>query len=132
MLLIIYTILIGYMLFFTICIAPVINSTLDKENASKLLRKIFPKNFKFGLILSLLAVSFSLFEKNITSLFFSLVLITFFLINLFYIMPNINAVADKDKKKNIYSKKFKRLHLISVILYAIKMAVSITGIIICY
>ena len=132
MLLIIYTILIGYMLFFTVCIAPVINSTLDRENASKLLRKIFPKNFKFGLIVSLIAALFSLFEKNITSLFLSIALIVLFLINLFYVMPNINAVADKDKNKNIHSNKFKILHLISVILYLINMLISITGIIICY
>ena len=40
MLLIIYSILIGYMFFFTLCIAPIINNTLDRENASKLLRKV--------------------------------------------------------------------------------------------
>ncbi len=132
MLLIIYTILIGYMLFFTICIAPVITSTLDRENASKLLRKIFPKNFKFGLIVSVIAALFSIFEKNITSLSLSIALIVFFLINLFYVMPNINAVADEDKNNNIHSNKFKILHSISVILYLINMLISITGIIICY
>ena len=132
MLLIIYTILIGYMLFFTTCIAPVINSTLDRENASKLLRKIFPKNFKFGLIVSIIAALFSLFEKNITSLFLSIALTVFFLINLFYVMPNINSSADEDKNKNIRSNKFKTLHSISVILYLINMLISITGIIICY
>ena len=50
MLIIIYSILIGYMVFFTLCIAPIINNTLDRENASKLLRKVFPKNFLFGLV----------------------------------------------------------------------------------
>ena len=120
------------MLFFTICVAPVINSTLDRENASKLLRKIFPKNFKFGIVVSVIAALFSLFEKNITSLFLSIALIVFFLINLFYVMPNINSVADEDKNKNVHSNKFKILHSISVILYLINMLISITGIIICY
>ena len=132
MLLIIYTILISYMFFFTTCIAPVINSCLDKENASKLLRKIFPKNFKFGLTISLLAVIFSLLEKNTGSLFLSITLSIFFLTNLFYVMPNINAIADKNRKKNVYSKKFKKLHLVSVGLYLIKMIISIIGIIINY
>lgn len=132
MLLIVYTILFGYMFFFTTCIAPVINSTLDKENASKLLRKIFPINFKFGLSVSLVVGLLSLLDKNITSLLLSIFLIIFFLINLYYVMPNINANANKDKKKNIYSNKFKKLHLLSVILYLIKMLISIIGIIICY
>ena len=65
MLLIIYSILIGYMIFFTLCIAPIINNTLDRENASKLLRKVFPKNFTFGLVLSILAILVSfLLEQN--------------------------------------------------------------------
>ena len=132
MLLIIYTILIGYMVFFTLCIAPVINSTLDRENASKLLKKIFPKNFKFGLIISLVAIIFSLLEKNIGSLFVSLALFIFFLFNLFYIMPNINVVADKDRKNIKFSNKFKRLHFFSVGLYLIKMLLSIIGVIISY
>ncbi len=120
------------MFFFTTCIAPVINSTLNKENASKLLRKIFPKNFYFGLIISLIAALFSLLEKNITSLFLSLFLIAFFLINLYYVIPNINNIADEDKKKNIYSNRFKRLHLFSIILYLIKMIISILGVLLCY
>ena len=132
MLPIIYTVLIGYMVFFTTSIAPVINSCLDRENASKLLRKIFPKNFKFGLILSIIAGVFSLFEKNFISLFLSLILIIFFLTNLFYVMPKINAIADEDKKKKKYSIKFKRLHLFSVGLYLMKMIISVIGIVICY
>ena len=89
MLLIIYSILIGYMVFFTLCIAPIINNTLDRENASKLLRKVFPKNFLFGLILSILAilVSFILEQKN--SLFIAIFLTCLFLANLYYIMPRI-------------------------------------------
>ena len=132
MLIILYSMLVSYMLFFTTCIAPVVNTVLERKVSSKLLRKIFPRNFAFGLIVSLIAALFSLYEKNITSMFLSLVLIVFFLINLFYVMPNINAIADEDKKKNVYSIKFKRLHLISVILYLFNMMVSIIGIIICY
>ena len=47
-------------------------------------------------------------------------------------MPKINLVADLDKKKKKYSKKFKRLHLFSVILYLLKMLISILGIILLY
>ena len=132
MLIILYSILIGYMVFFTLCIAPIINSTLDRENASKLLRKVFPKNFLFGLVLSILAivVSFILEEKN--SLIIAFFLTSLFLMNLYYIMPRINAISDKDKKRQEYSQSFKKFHLLSVVLYLLKMIASIIGIVLIY
>ena len=64
MLLIFYSSLLSYMLFFSLCIAPIINLTLDKKNSSKLLRKIFPRNFIYGLILSLLVIICSFYYSN--------------------------------------------------------------------
>ena len=132
MLLIIYSILIGYMFFFTLCIAPIIKNTLDRENASKLLRKVFPKNFLFGLIFSVLAIlaSFILEQKN--SMIIAIFLTFLFVVNLYYIMPKINAISDEDKKRKQYSKNFKKFHLFSVILYLLKMLASIIGIISIY
>ena len=120
------------MLFFTLCVAPNINKILDRENASTLLRKIFPYNFIFGLLLSTLTLTFSVYVHAKTSIYLSAVLITFFLVNLKYIMPKINVISDIDKKKNAYSKKFKILHLYSVILYLISMLISLLGIILTY
>ena len=99
MLLIIYSILIGYMIFFTLCIAPIINNTLDRENASKLLRKVFPRNFLFGLVLSILAILVSFILEQNTSLIIAIFLTCLFLLNLYYIMPKINTISDKDKKR---------------------------------
>ncbi len=124
--------LIGYMIFFTFCIAPIINSTLDRENASKLLRKVFPKNFLFGLVLSMLAILASFLLKQDKSLIIAFFLTCLFLVNLYYIMPKINAISDKDKKKKQYSSSFKKFHLFSVILYLLKMLASIIGIILIY
>ena len=124
--------LISYMVFFTFCIAPIINSTLDRENASKLLRKVFPKNFLFGLVLSMLAILASLILKQDKSLIIAFFLTCLFLVNLYYIMPKINAISDKDKKKKQYSSSFKKFHLFSVILYLLKMLASIIGIILIY
>ena len=107
MLLIIYSILIGYMVFFTLCIAPIINNTLDRENASKLLRRDFPKNFLFGLVLSILAILVSFLSENNNSLIIAIFLTFLFLLNLYYVMPKINAISDKDKKRKQYSKSFK-------------------------
>ena len=131
MLLIIYSILIGYMVFFTLCIAPIINNTLDRENASKLLRKVFPKNFLFGLVLSILAIIVSFLLEQNNSLIIAIFLTFLFLLNLYYIMPKINAISDKDKGKR-YSKSFKQFHLFSVVLYLLKMLASIIGIILIY
>ena len=132
MLLIIYCILIGYMVFFTLCIAPIINNTLDRKNASKLLRKVFPKNFLFGLVLSILAILVSFLLEQNNSLIIATFLTFLFLLNLYYVMPKINAISDKDKKRKQYSKSFKKFHLFSVILYLLKMLASIIGIILIY
>ena len=132
MLLIIYSILTGYMVFFTICIAPIINNTLDRENSSKLLRKVFPKNFLFGLVLSILAILISFLLEQYNSLIIAIFLTFLFLLNLYYIMPKINTISDKDKKKKQYSKIFKKFHLFSVVLYLLKMLASIIGIILIY
>ena len=132
MLLIIYSILIGYMLFFTLCIAPLINNTLDRKNASKLLRKVFPRNFLFGLVLSILAILVSFILEQNTSLIIAIFLTCLFLLNLYYIMPKINTISDKDKKRKQYSNSFKKFHFFSVILYLLKMLASIIGIILIY
>ena len=124
--------LISYMVFFTFCIAPIINSTLDRENASKLLRKVFPKNFLFGLVLSMLAILASFLLKQDKSLIIAFFLTCLFLVNLYYIMPKINAISKKEKKKKQYSNSFKKFHLFSVILYLLKMLASIIGIILIY
>ena len=55
MLLVLYSSLLSYMLFFTICVAPTSNKRLDETNRSKFLRNIFPKNFIFGLTIASLA-----------------------------------------------------------------------------
>ena len=129
MLLIIYTALISYMFFFTLCIAPEINLTLDRKNSSKLLRKIFPKNFIFGLVLSFIALVISVIEQNKISFILSNILILSFVVNLKFLMPKINNEADLTINKKEYTKKFKYLHLLSVILYLIKMIVATAAII---
>ena len=119
MLIILYSSLLSYMLFFALCIAPVINNVLDKKNSSKLLRKIFPRNFFYGLILSFILILASFYLNNITSIIISNIIFLLFLINLFILIPKINLEADKSFNKKNYSKNFKILHLYSVSLYLI-------------
>ena len=121
---ILYSMLFSYMLFFSTCIAPVINTTLERKFSSILLRKIFPRNFFYGLILSFVLIIFSFLENVLWSMFFSLIIFTFYLVNLFLIMPKINQEADKFKYKGRYTNKFKILHLFSVLLYITQMILS--------
>ena len=130
MFVILYTSLFIYMVFFSICVAPVINKTLDRKNSSKLLRKIFPKNFAFGALLALVAIFVSVYYKAYFSLVISIIVFSFFIINLYVLVPKINAEADKTAKLKNYSKKFKIYHLISVLIYLIQILISLTGIII--
>ena len=124
MLLIFYSSLLSYMLFFSVCIAPIINLTLDKKNSSKLLRKIFPRNFIYGLTLSLLVIICSIYLENKLSLTVSCIIFLLYIINLYVLIPKINLEADKSIKNKGYSKKFKVLHLFSVLIYLIQMLLS--------
>lgn len=129
MLIILYSMLFSYMIFFTICIAPVINTALERKTSSMLLREIFPRNFIYGLVFSFALVIFSLLEKSLWSLSFSSIIFTLYLVNLYFIMPKINKEADKFQEKGKYTRKFKLLHLYSVLFYLLQIILSLIAII---
>ena len=91
------------MLFFTVCVAPVSNKILDKNNKSAFLRNIFPKNFIYGLFISSLAFISSFILKDHWSILLSFIISVGFIINLFIVMPKINFISDSanltEKKK---------------------------------
>jgi hypothetical protein len=129
MLLILYSSLLSYMLFFTICVAPVSNKILNESNQSIFLRNIFPRNFIFGLILASLAFIFSFILKDHWSIIISFIISLGFILNLFIIMPKINYISDnenlnKEKKK----KQFRNWHFLSVFIYLIQIIISSIGI----
>ena len=121
--------LLSYMIFFTICIAPVINTVLERKTSSILLRKIFPRNFIYGLVLSFVLVIFSFLEKELWSVSFSSIIFTLYLANLYFIMPKINEEADKFKEEGKYTKRFKLLHLYSVLFYVLQIILSVIAIV---
>ena len=120
--------LFSYMFFFTICIAPVINTALERKTSSMLLRKIFPKNFIYGLVFSFALVIFSFLEKVLWSLSISSIIFILYLANLYFIMPKINEEADKFKEEGKYTKRFKLLHLYSVLFYVLQIILSVSAI----
>ncbi len=129
MLLILYSSLLSYMLFFTICVAPVSNKILDKNNKSIFLRNIFPRNFIFGLILASLAFIFSFILKDHWSIIISFIISLGFILNLFIIMPKINFISDnKNLNKEKKKKQFRNWHYSSVFIYLIQIIISSIGI----
>jgi len=129
MLLVLYSSLLSYMLFFTLCVAPVSNKILDDHNKSIFLKNIFPKNFIFGLIIASVAFIFSFIVKDHWSIVTSFIISLGFIINLFIITPKINFISDsnnltEEKKK----KQFIYWHFSSVFIYIIQIIISIVGI----
>ena len=129
MLLILYSSLLSYMLFFTICVAPVSNKILNESNQSIFLRNIFPRNFIFGLILASLAFIFSFILKDHWSIIISFIISLGFILNLFIIMPKINFISDnKNLNKEKKKKQFRNWHYSSVFIYLIQIIISSIGI----
>ncbi len=123
---VITSLLLGSMLFFTMIITPSVFSTLNEVNARKFLRKIFPKIYLWCIILNFLLVILLLKEFNFKTLL-AILSVVFFIYSRQFLTPKINYYADLSNRiiKNNSSesieksaKKFKNLHSMSVILFA--------------
>ena len=103
-------IIVGMIILQSTIIAPTIFTTLEQDNAGKLIRNIFPKLFKFIAFLSLIMVINSFVVETSPSLkiiYFA----TFLLMTInFLIIPATNKSRDEGNDK-----KFKLLHTISVL-----------------
>jgi len=103
-------IIVGMIILQSTIIAPTIFTTLEQDNAGKLIRNIFPKLFKFIALLSLIMIINSFVVE--TSPFLKIIYFTTFLfmtIN-FLIIPATNKSRDEGNDK-----KFKLLHSLSVL-----------------
>tara|TARA_X000000368_G_C22798192_1_gene609030 strand:+ start:94 stop:489 length:396 start_codon:yes stop_codon:yes gene_type:complete len=103
-------IIVGMIILQSTIIAPTIFTTLEQDNAGKLIRNIFPKLFKFIAFLSLIMVINSFVVETSPSLkiiYFA----TFLLMTInFLIIPATNKSRDEGNDK-----KFKLLHTVSVL-----------------
>jgi hypothetical protein len=103
-------IIVGMIILQSTIIAPTILTTLEQDNAGKLIRNIFPKLFKFIALLSLIMVINSFVVETSPSLkiiYFA----TFLLMTInFLIIPATNKSKDEGNDK-----KFKLLHTVSVL-----------------
>ena len=106
------SIVLGAMLFFSFVVAPIIFKVLNEKQARIFIRQIFPFYYLFNLSL-LLIILFYLSYRTLINYDFYLIATTAFLfaLSLFILMPRINDARDQKNEK-----KFKRLHATSVII----------------
>ena len=106
------SIVLGIMLFFSFAVAPIIFKVLKENDARKFVRTIFPYYYSINLILVSLVCIFLFYKDFINFDFYLLFSIAIlFAISLFVLMPMINNARDQKKES-----KFKYLHAVSVII----------------
>ena len=109
------------MLFFSFVVAPVVFTTLDEENARKFIRRIFPYYYNVNLGISLLVLLILLFTRNFEIKFYLILVVAIlFAISNYLLMPMINKFRDENQDK-----KFKYLHLTSVIFNFIQILILV-------
>lgn len=124
MVLILVSILVGVIIFFSSVIAPTVFSSVDEKNAGLFLRAFFPKYYIFGIIITLLALlSAILLEPALNLLELSMIsaILAMFVISRLMI-PSINKARDMGESAK---KKFDRLHMFSVILNFLALIVGL-------
>ena len=85
---------LSIMLFYSIVIAANVHKTLDKDNAGKLLRVLFPSYFLTTAILSLIALIFSVIEKSFINTILLFLILLGSIVSRQYLVPKINAERD--------------------------------------
>ena len=119
-------VLIGSMIFFMAVVSPSVFATLSTNASSKLLRKIFPRMFLFGFIITILSLVLCYISSNILNSILLIIVAMSFIINRNYLTPKINDFRDKelegDKKA---SSSFKYMHLLSVLLFVLNFIILI-------
>ena len=106
------SVVLGIMLFFSFAVAPLIFKVLEENQARKFVRTMFPYYYSINLILVSSICIFLIYKNFINFDFYLLTSVAIlFAISLFILMPMINNA--RDQKKDI---KFKYLHAGSVII----------------
>jgi hypothetical protein len=127
----VYSLIIGFMIFFMSVVTPSVFKTLDEKNSRNFLRFIFPRMFLYGFILSFVTLLLSIYIRDQFLVIISFSVSIFFLINTYIITPKINFHRDQFNDGIMESEKvFKRYHLISVVIFLIQLISSIGAIIV--
>ena len=118
--------LLAIMIFYSFGIAINVHRTLDKENAGKLLRKLFPIYFLWGLFISILAEIIFLLNAKQEQAFIMALIAIGYLYSRQILVPKINKSRDLANEGDEKSKKdFNSLHFQSVAINLIQMLLLI-------
>ena len=121
------------MIFFSAVVSPSVFASLNSNSSSKFLRTIFPRMFLFGFIISVAALVLTLLSNNFHNSIILLIIGLFFIINRNYLTPIINNFRDLELTGDLKAaKKFKIMHLLSVLLFVINFFLLILIIILNY
>jgi hypothetical protein len=114
--------LLAIMIFYSFGIAFNVHKTLDKENAGKLLRKLFPLYFLWGIIISIFIEIIFLYEGASFKALLMAIVALGFLYSRQILVPLLNKNRDLVNEGNEEAKKvFSSLHLKSVSINLIQM-----------
>ena len=108
--------LLGIMLFFAFAVAPTVFSSLPAEHAGTYLRAIFPRYYLWGIILAIITAGIA-FQVDTTVFTTVSVTAALFMFSRQILLPAINIARDaKLSGEDGAVPRFKRLHLISVLI----------------
>ena len=114
--------LLSIMIFYSFGIAFNVHKTLDKENAGKLLRKLFPLYFLWGIIISILIEIIFIYQSTYFKALLMAIIAIGFLYSRQVLVPLLNKNRDLVNEGNKEAKKvFGSLHLRSVSINLIQM-----------
>ena len=117
---------IGFMALFVVVIAPSIFQSLEPNDAGTLLRRLFPRMFLYGMVLTLAAAGTAILGAQYSLALVSLVSAAGFGVNAYIIAPSINKARDElENDEHVSSKKFAWLHAASVSIFAAQFLASV-------
>jgi len=117
---------IGFMLMFTIVVAPAVFKVLSQKAAASYLRVLFPRLFIFGFVTSSIATISSLVDGGLLLAAVSAIIALGFLFNALILTPKINQFRDRASAGEVAAEKaFARLHLLSVTIFGSQFLASL-------
>ena len=121
-----HSMVIGFMALFVVVIAPSIFQSLEPNDAGTLLRRLFPRMFLYGMVLTLVAAGIAILGAQYNLALISLVSAAGFGINAYIIAPSINRARDElENDEHVSKKKFAWLHTASVSIFAAQFLASV-------
>ena len=118
-------VLLGIMLFFAFAVAPAVFSSLPAEHAGTYLRAIFPRYYLWGIIFAIITAAIA-FRVDFTVFISVSIIALLFIFSRQILVPAINVARDaKLAGEDGAVARFKRLHLVSVLINLSQMLVLV-------